>query len=342
MRYLYLLFCLILTFSTIYSQDQWAVYNYSNAPFVADNATSILVDKNGIVWIGLSNTKSMYVFGGLLKFDGYNWEVYKYPDFPMRTVDKIIQRPNGDIWFCEYGSYVGSRGAGITVYNGDRFVLDSTHYPPVVIFQDSKGIIWTDYEKYNGEEWSRIFPLKYGTIFDITEDKYGNIWVIDGVVALDDASKTLLKYDGKEVHDYEEELLNQKISYIKSIFGDSKGNLWLDPYNSYSGSLYLYKYDGENWIEINDSSYIYRGSPIFEDSRERIWFEYGHVLDDNNWIKYELPTGHRINDMSEDSEGNFWFATDNGIAVLYCSENTVEYHNVESFFEVFPNPSMNY
>jgi len=110
-------------------------FNYSEGNGLLDNSVySILVDKNGIVWIGSKE--------GISRFDGV-----KFLNMDMETmqikdkdVNAIIQDKNGNLWFGTGGGLAKYSGAGdITTYDEVEGLM---HKEIKCLAEDPFGNIW--------------------------------------------------------------------------------------------------------------------------------------------------------------------------------------------------------
>ena len=145
-------------------------YTTQNAILASEYVYEVKQDKIGNYWV-ITN-------GGISKFDGQQWVLYKKPMssyagfFSNVTFDnnnvKIFKTNLGDIY--EYND-VGYRKHGIV-----------TSYKVLV---DKQNFIWTidaSLKKFNGTQWITIsFPNNQSSgIQGFEVDKEGNVWIVSG------------------------------------------------------------------------------------------------------------------------------------------------------------------
>ncbi|MBW8050421.1 MAG: PAS domain S-box protein [Cytophagales bacterium] len=182
---------------------------------------------------------------------------------------------------------------------------------------------------------TRIYSVEDGlaqaTVYDIIQDRDGNIWMAtDGGVS---------KYDGRSFKNYTtyEGLITNRTS---KIMEDKRGNIWIGTNMGISTfhPKSSYKADSINIVSITTDDGLIGNSisAIFEDSKGNIWFgttegisklssnapflktrdgsEFNSYLD--NFTSKDGLANNTINDIIEDRAGNIWFATRNGISKL--------------------------
>ncbi len=198
---------------TTYKDDNGLSRNYSQC---------IAVDTQGNVWVG----HDIY---GLDKFNGSTWTNYsKANGLPDDNVKDIAVDPQGNIW-------IGTKYGGISKFDGSSW----TNYSAVTnglpsntvrsLAADSKGNIWAGFGSSDGEGYSMFDGTKWTTLddapmaktlaWDITVDKYDNIWV-------GTPGAGLYKYDGHEWSRFtiSDGMVN---GAVKDIAVDSENALWL-------------------------------------------------------------------------------------------------------------------
>ncbi len=101
------------------------------------------------------------------------------------------------------------------------------------------------------------------------------------------------------------------------ILSDKNGNIWI---GGYAG---IVQYDGNNFERLDSSDGLTSGRTIFQDSKGRIWFgtnDNGIVLKDGDeFTRYTYKEGlpaSMIRSFEEDSNGNIYVATTDGVCVI--------------------------
>lgn len=256
-------------------------------------------DSQGYLWFGTED--------GLNKYDGYNFEVYKYNPTDARSISSNIIR-------C--------------------------------IYEDSRQNLWigTDnglntYQRTNGtftryyQESNKPNTLSNNIISSITEDKNGVVWIGtgDGLNKYDAGSNTFSRIS---TIDKEEKSLNQ----ITSLGTGLDGQIWIgtvgrglikyDPKNG-TAQHFLNKAGDKSSLSENEISCIYI------DPKGSVWA--GTVNNGVNqlkpgsekFIRYDQSTGLSNNSVftvTSDQQGMFWIGTlGGGVDVLEQNSNR-SYH----------------
>ncbi len=189
-----------------------------------------------------------------------------------------------------------------------------------------------DVSKYRFETINSYKGLSNNGVWDVEVDKFGFLWVatVDGLCRLETPDRT-------KVYS-EEDNLYLKSSNIRTLFSDSKNNLWIGT-----------KHDGLTVYNQNDDTWQYLGHDpsnpnslvndevlnIMEDSNGKIWIgtENGFSIydtDTEEFINYTQQRdkenalkGKAILKILEDNEGRIWIGTwGSGMyLVMYEDEN---------------------
>lgn len=202
--------------------------------------------------------------------------------------------------------------------------------PIFKLFKDSNGIIW--FTSHHD-----LFYIKNGVVYNAVnihqslkeaiycfgEDQNHNLYfgTIDGIIQLSDSSVILLN---------EENGLNSKD--IISLFTDSENNLWI---GSLSG---VSKLTSSNFKFVRHENFKGHFTNIISDENKLFVTSSEGLFEIQNYklIKSELGNDIRVNVIShlyKDSEGNFWFSTENGVfkksgnRVKHFTENDGLSHN---------------
>ncbi|MCD6019513.1 MAG: histidine kinase [Bacteroidetes bacterium] len=151
--------------------------NYSTSDgLCGDMVNSIIQDKSGKIWIATRSSISCY--------DGKSFTDFKNEEgMPFKNVRCIKEDKGGKIWIGgEDGLYCynpSATGNGMLTKLMANFIS--------YVFQDKAGNIWLSaveekgmaMYKYDMKSFAKILEKKEGSdsqIFEITEDKTGNIW----------------------------------------------------------------------------------------------------------------------------------------------------------------------
>ncbi len=270
---------------------------------LSNYVTDIFEDSDGLLWIGTDI--------GVTTFNGKTFFQFSQKEgFPEEKVSVIIEDSRGDIWF-------GLHSNGVLRYDGRQIYKHSGLESKKIRagFVDKRGDIWIG--TYLGGlcrlpvDWFEKFPSYNGVTF---KDVYS--------IAQDDIGKMYFGHYGNGISIYENGKFKRLTTSsglisnnITSILFDSKKNLWFGSdrgvinFNGNSKKSYFNK----KGLQLDNVL------KIIEDSKGYIWFgATGGVskydpLTDKIIDEYSTEHGFQekvwVNDIYEDREGVFWFAT---------------------------------
>ena len=251
----------------------------------------LIKDSQGFMWFGTRG-------GGLNKYDGYNFTVYKndpYDPYSLSTneVISLLEDSKGRLW-------AGTRKGGLNLFNPiiERF----THFYPdtdsnsisgntvTIIFEDSQENLWIGTNKgldlyRNGIFIHNKIPgIKDSHITSMDEDEEGNLYITgkSGLYIYDIELKTVQYFRNQATS-----TVVGKTNYSLPLLIDSKGNIWM-------GSV-----DG---LKIFTNSSFIR----FEDAYQ---------------TKYGPKT--EVRHIHEDSKGNIWIGSRTGLYKFNPNTNTL-------------------
>ncbi len=331
--------------------------------FPAVFITSLLKDKNGLMWIGSRE--------GLFRYDGEHIQKY-LSGIVSGSITGMTEDDYGRIWFIHSGRSLGM----IDPYKGavsycDKITLPVNNLSKII--KDKSGHIWIS--KTTAKEVIIIDPVTQtfkslarssglsdaGGGNDITEDTDGNIWIstpFDGAtiinfktnkisyfkkanglandslraITTDKAGKIWIAIAGGGVdvinvqagtitHYTTAQGLKQ--TFTGDISADNKGRIWigknqgvdvLDPVNGTNRLINNTRGLAANWV-----------ASCTMDNNNRMWVAtIGglHIIDQNaETVNQFSSTG--IISLMEDTVGNIWVATDQGIKLINAKKTIV-------------------
>lgn len=229
---------------------------------------------------------------------------------PGDDVRDILIDSKGNVWFACYGSGVAKlNSSGWTTYNTDNSLLGNDFV--TAILEDSDGDIWfgtttginflvddTDWYYYGGEGATAI---NTNTLF---KDIFNNVWIGtegDGIYAYDDGY-----FYGPYFFEG-----NYNMNLVNYFTQDKEGNLWV------ATDFGIQVFDGSNWESLMIDENNPQINVVYSDSKGRIWIASDEsstisTYRDGKLSNRSLLTGQLNNfvyDITEDLEGNIWFAT---------------------------------
>lgn len=298
----------------------------------------ILRDRHDDIWVGTSKGLSVFRNG---KFETLKFKAH--PNSPhavwtkwITSVQSLFEDANGRMW-------IGLNGS-IFVAENDRAELlkggEGSHV--LAIQSDREGNVWAatnkgllkfrDYKVVAQYSVKDGLPNEFMTT--IFEDSKGNLWFggMGGLSAL---------RDGKFVNYTTRNGLTG--NYVRSIYEDADGTFWIGTYDEgmsrFKDGVFV-NYKAENGLSNNGVF------AIREDSRNNFWISSNRgiyrverqelndfadgKIDRINSVGYGREDGMLSNECNggrqpasaTDKDGNFWFATQNGVAVVNPAAET--------------------
>jgi len=301
-RILFILFvCFLfgLAQGTVFGQV-WT--HYSEAEGLAgDSIWSVQEDKKGYLWF-------VTEFSGISRYDGIRFENYR----SMSTQESLA---SDNIYFTMAdmaGNFWFGTDRGVSKFDGIYFQnFDKTHGLAgnylTFIHEDEEGAIWfgthNGVSRFDGKTFQKFDKedgLSDNNIEYILEDRSGHLWF--------GTQNGITKFDGDKFRALASPELSQA---IQTILEDRKGNLWFGTEN---GAYVIQSKSTTVEGPVFDANV----SSILEDQSGFLWFatlkqgliRYNFLnKDSRHYLK-----GKSVKDMVEDSRGDLWVGTDNGIS----------------------------
>ena len=262
----------------LFAYAQMNYFNSDNSPLPNDNVNAIEFDDIGNIWIGTYG-------GGVVKYDGKNWEIYTITNSPLpdNGVTAIEIDQKGNIWIGTHNGLTVFDGKNWTNFNLDTLQDFQNHV--ISIKQDNQGNIWVGSSgglvKFDGKNWE-VFKnafLGRGNIRTIETDSFGDLWVgtqagvakyLDkkwvfisdsllknyqiwsikfdkqGTAWFATAKSGIIKYDGKSFEVFQEENSDLPYNGTDVLEIDDEGSIWIG-----MSVVGVVKYEGKNWTNLN-------------------------------------------------------------------------------------------
>ena len=203
--------------------------------------TKYIIKKTAIVFC------LVFLCLGIVRAKGQSYNLTTYnttSGLPGNQINDLMQDRHGRLWVATMN--------GVAIFNGEQFTRFDKNAPestnPVkTIFEDSKGNIWMGMLrggicKFNaaGKSYYKLPDGLVGDdIYDITEDKQGQLWI--------GTATGLSRYNGSRFSNYTvfRGLVNDHVNALKY---DSKGRLWIATMGGVS------MYDGNRFINYTTSN----------------------------------------------------------------------------------------
>ncbi len=255
--------------------------------------TCILQDQKGFLWFGTEE--------GLLKYDGYNFTVYKNTSenphsLSHDSVQKIYEDRSGILW-------IGTRGGGLNKFN--RETEQFFHY------------------QHNETD---SYSLSHNNVYSIYEDRSGVLWIGTDGGGLNRFVRETEQFLHYRHDDNDSRGLSS--NFIRTIFEDRFGKLWigtlgggLNRFDRKTREFIHYYYDPNNPHSLSHNAVW----AIHEDSLGALWIgTYGGGLNrfdraTERFFHYRPDPNDphslshsRVRTIYEDRSGVIWIGTDGG------------------------------
>jgi ligand-binding sensor domain-containing protein len=294
-------------------------------PFIED----ILQDNQGNIWVAAYQ-------GGISRFDGANWRVFK-------TADGLPSDNAQAIFLADDGNPGVITDKGVCRFDGDRWQILTTRdgLPEGkvrVAYRDDQGNLWFGSTKGGITRLNDAVSSRYMTgdglsdtvVTAIIQDKQNILWFAgrDG---------SLNRYDGTNWRSFgEKDGLAAGYVLPDSLVIDRKGQLWVVSTGEKGG---VSLYDGTRWRTITTEDGLAENlvTSIFQDSQGKLWFGTGSsgvsCFDGVNWRTFTTGDGlvsNQVGMITEDKKGNIWLSS-NGTCSRYDSHEWKIFNSGEGF-----------
>jgi diguanylate cyclase (GGDEF)-like protein len=304
---------------------------------------SLLVDSDGIVWIG-TNAAGLYRLDpGAEALTQYKHEADNPASIRSNRIERIIQDDAGRLWF--------GTDRGLHMMNADRVSFTAFQHDPAdtsslsdnyifSIFQDRGGELWIGtrsggLNKWNPRTWTfghfrpgddQHAKLSNTNITSFAEDDAGRLWVGTfgggiNIISTDYSSIDVLRADSEQ---------GATISgdRVMALLKSRDGTIWagtltagLNRIDPGSGSVTTYRHSADDPASLAADGVM----ALYEDQRGRLWvgtfgggisrFDAGN--DGFVTITHQPGNGlslsnNRVTSITEDRLGSLWVGTDGG------------------------------
>ncbi|HDQ72935.1 MAG TPA: hypothetical protein ENN19_12690 [Chloroflexi bacterium] len=213
--------------------DDWTSFTAAEYPEL-DWPVRAIAEGDGVMWFATEG-------GGLLRYDGENFETWSIPGALRSNVVRAIRQDDaGVLWFAH-------RSVGLSRYIPDQGAwqlfdeADGAYNDPGIPGVDSAGQIWVggygQLRYYDGSGWRVLNPSALDGV-----SVYGVTFGPDDVMWVQGTYKTLFRYDPRD-----ESWMtftpddHPSIDRIHAIYAAPDGTFWV------AGESGLATYDGDRW-----------------------------------------------------------------------------------------------
>lgn len=292
------------------SSERFITIKIPESSGASSKVSSLTEDRSGNLWVGTESGDIIKVtnqFSGNPKLYYYTTEKFLKSYFNQIEIRSIIEDKNGNIW-------AGSFGNGIYIIDPvaekvDKITQDVNKPNTIAndfvhaIYESSDQSIWIGtgaggLNKFNPKDQSFIYykhdtenekSISSNEVTAVCEDSEGFIWAGTSIAGLNKMDPVTEQFE-RFSHDISD-ITTISSNRIICLYIDRKNNVWA---GTFGGGL-------NKWISESNS------------------FE--HYTTENG-----LPS-NIINSIVEDTAGNLWISTDNGISVFKVESNSFKNYN---------------
>lgn len=266
---------------------------------ISNYALSIFTDRQGIVWCGF--------FDGITKYDRLRFQfrnIDEKSSLNGSLADKMIVR----MYKANDGSsFIGTLNKGIMQWNRNTNAF--TRFPESEIYGNANNVI-----------------------YDMTEDKTGNIWAAScgGLMHVDRKTKNIKYFPEKELPELNKMYAIIKLKKADSLLVASENGL---RYFSLTNRQWHLLPENARLTTFVGGLYVYTARFVYEDSNNALWIctvgsglvKYRYLNNDFEPIEPVKKISLFIRHLLPDGP-LFWIATDNGLVIYNWQQNRVIKH----------------
>ncbi len=277
------------------------------------NVRTIVQDYEGFIWIGTED--------GLHRYDGYEMKIYNLDENDSTSLSSnfilcLFEDSYKNLW-------VGTMDGGLNLYDRETDSFRSFKHDP-----ENDQSLYGDYIRciFEGKDKKLFIGLENGAIsyFSLSDDIPENI-----------------KFNNFEFPVSDD---FYGANWVSSIIQYNEHQLLV---GSNGGGLFKFNSNNNSFERFNINAMQFDVHSLFMDSKNRLWIgTWGNGLYIYNETTNELANYHshsgkskiahnQVEMISEDAEGNFWIATDDGVNIL---ESEVDVFNDPEFKLLRHNP----
>lgn len=334
----------------------WIKKTMGNSDLPGNNVGAIEVDKNGILWVGTSQSSPNFSRSdnGFAKFDGVNWTNFTDQTSGIPSSARMIMNDyHGNMWVANQWY--------LYKYDGLKWSKQKVDFLNVYSMAiDSLSHIWSassNLKEYNGKDWLNHFYDEFGTenigrSLVVNLDRNRNLWVAsDNWVAKYNGNNNWSLFKSGEAN-------GLYFSVVNAISFDSNNNLWLG--SAFDG---LIKFDGRNYYQYNTNKKGTSKHVIYSlgvDDENNVWigtFDNGLLkYDGENWVQFTTQNSDLLSNSItaiEIDRQQIWLGSTSGLTKfqenggdtikvtekVFTDVSDIEYH--DKTVSVFPNPFTN-
>jgi ligand-binding sensor domain-containing protein len=297
------------------------IFHVSNG-LIDEEITSILCQKNGVVWIG---SKS-----GLISFNGSDFSYYTIGfDNNSNHIRSLLIDYEENLWIGTHSGLYKYRGKGFTVY--DRQYISGSPF----IYQITRDVnqnLWFGTENNGVFKFSNGFFKNYSVKQGLLDNKVSALLPIDDGSVWFGTDKGISVFKNEKVETLFLESVFKQKAPINCFYKDSKGLIWVGGQNGLcsikkNGASYQITYYKLPIITFEKEGYAVWS--FIEDNKGNIWagtyLEGLFKLENNQFIRQNISSPEPVAtalDLCKDKYGNIYAATMNGVLMFNPDKHT--------------------
>ncbi|HVO74675.1 MAG TPA: PEGA domain-containing protein [Ignavibacteriaceae bacterium] len=301
----------------------WVDYKTTNSGIQSDFLTAVVLDMNGIKWIGTTDA-------GLIKYDGNSFINYNTDNsnVPHNTINSITLDNRDRVWVCTNN--------GIGILDGNVWTNYNTSDSPLktneinIVRFDQSGTAWIgtqiNFAKFDGLTW-RNYDYSSGTtaylsITDIAISNSSTIWLAA-------SNSGLVKFDGENSYTvYKAGSYNILNNSVTSLGIEQNGNLWILNKAGIGNRGGVTLLQGEEFSAYPFGENYFLPRSIFIDNNDKKWIatnegiltitgtgEFNLMNADNSGL-----TSTNLFQIAGETDGTIWIASYGGGLIKYKGE----------------------
>jgi hypothetical protein len=253
--------------------DQWTVYTPLNSPLPAARVLSLVVDEEGVVWMGTSD--------GLARFEAGTWQVFQAAELGLENdqINALAIGNDGRVWVATMGGVAVQSRRGWTDYTrGNSGLISESVFALAVQPQPTGDVLWfgtlagvSKMDTFTGE-WqgytAKDLNLGWGGVDDLLVDSERRVWVatLGGGIS---------RWDGSQWTTFTTTNSELPFNNVAEISESAPGEYWISVSRPNETGGLLVRVVGDDWHIFRPILTGYGGSEVMavliEARTGRIW-----------------------------------------------------------------------
>ncbi|RMG61882.1 MAG: T9SS C-terminal target domain-containing protein [Calditrichaeota bacterium] len=266
-----LLLTVAVSVSPLQAGNAVVFYDTTRSPLPSNRVQYAIQDDQGVFWFACGNDfdpfTGILVEGGLVRFDGQNWQVFQTTNsgLPGNDVSHVISDGQGGVW-------VATLNAGIAHFDGQNWTVYNTSNSPLpedaiyTLTLEGDSVLWVGtfsrgLLRFDGSSWQWWHegnsPLGHDAINFIVVDSLGVKWIGMDYWGLQ-------SFDGVSWQNHGQGLLAPGFdTRVVAMAIDPAGNRWLGGDSAAAVSA-IVRYNNTAWTQIQSLTQGFTYRPAYK------------------------------------------------------------------------------